>query len=92
MAVTLGKSPIIMTANGDEILPDGRNWKVSTYRFICTTSGRAIVYDKNGGRKLWDSGAQTAPATEETTMASDAWADGFYLSLTGAGEVHIYYA
>lgn len=93
MAVTLGKSPVILDAQGDSIGNDGKQWKVTTIRFVTGgTSGQFILFDKSGGREIIRSGTLNANTSEESG-AIFGWIDGVYVSqLPTGGLVHVYYA
>lgn len=92
MAVTLGKSPVIMTAAGDAITG---NWKVTTIRCVTTTtSGAFILLDVAGGRKIAQSASLNANDAEDlgNIGGTAGWIDGLYVSqIPDGGEVHVYY-
>ena len=92
MAVTLGKSPVIMTAAADEIGNDGKHWAVTNIRYVTTgTDGACVILDKSGGRDV----ARFAPPGANAEASIDLggeWYDGFYIdSIAAGGRVYLYY-
>ena len=90
MAVQLGKSPIIMTAQGDTVADDGRNWKVTCMRFVAVgSSGTAIMYDRPGGREI--ARAILTVVGEAEDIPFDAhWFDGFYYQQNPSDGINAY--
>lgn len=89
MAVTLGKSPVQMTAVGDEITG---NWKVMTIRAVSTTgTGVVILTDNDGSHEIFRSRSLQASDAEESG-ALNYWVDGLKVSQLPTGAiVHVYY-
>lgn len=89
MSVTLGKSPVIMTAQGDTITG---NWKVTTVRFVTgASSGIFILKDASSGRIIIQTRSLQANDSEESG-ALDYWIDGLYVDTIPSGaQVHVYY-
>lgn len=99
MAVTLGKSPIIMTAAADAIggptaLPqNGREWKVVQIRIVNGSgAGTTTLLDKVGGQKIFETVALGANLADGTQWAYPVTMDGIYVSALPSGAtVYIYY-
>lgn len=95
MSVTLGKSPIILTAQGDAIgsattTGMGQNWKVTEIAFIAGGAGSFILKDTNGGRVIAQSG--TMSAGERESVAFYHWIDGMYVdTIPSNSQIHVYY-
>ena len=89
MAVTLGKSPVQMTAVNDAITG---NWKVTTIRVVSTSgTGVAILTDNGGTHEIFHSRSLQASDAEESG-ALDYWVDGITVSQLPTGAiVHVYY-
>lgn len=89
MAVTLGKSPVTLTALNDEITG---NWKVTTIRCVtASTSGAFILTDNAGTHELLRTRALQANDSEESG-AMDFWFDGVKVSqIPAGGIVYVYY-
>lgn len=99
MAVTTGKSPVIMTAIGDLIggpnagAVDGRQWFITTVRFVTTSdSGVVKILDKAGGKVLFESRSLNPNDADEITQVNQ-WIDGAYVQdiPPNGASVYLYY-
>ena len=88
MAVTLGKSPVVMTAVNDEITGP---WKITTIRFITTdTSGSFILTDNGGTHEEFRT--RTLQTNDSEESAPWNWLDGLKVSQIPANaKVYVYY-
>lgn len=100
MAVTKGKSPILMTAVGDAIggpnakTIDGREWKICEIRVVnAAGAGTCTLLDQLGGQKIFESVALAANTADNLThIGRKGWVDGVYVSALAAGAtVYLYY-
>ena len=91
MAVTLGKSPVLMTEAGDSIGNDGKHWFVTSIKVVAgANSGKFSILDKSGGQEIFAS--QQVSANGMDWMELHHVIDGAYVdSMPLGGKVFIYY-
>lgn len=100
MAVTLGKSPIIITAVGDTVggdasVPASRiRLKEPLIRVVTAAAGGDVVLlDKLGGQEVWRSNSMAANSIDSEILPGNVgWIDGLYVSALPAGaKIFVYY-
>ena len=97
MAVTRGKSPVVLTATTDTLNASadiGRLvWYVNEIRVINgANAGDVLLLDVNGGREIFRSTGLAANATDSTRWAEPQFVDDIYVSALPSGAVvHVYY-
>lgn len=88
MAVTKGKSPVLMTALNDTITD---NWKVTTIRCVTTSGTGVFVLNDGTGREILRTRSLQAADSEESG-ALDYWIDGLVVAqIPSGGTVYVYY-
>lgn len=88
MAVTKGRSPILMTAAGDTV---SHKVKVAGFRYVAGGSGKAVLKNSSSGNALWESAQLNANEADES-ISYLGWVDGIYLdTISGGGTVFVYY-
>lgn len=88
MAVTLGKSPVLMTAAADAITG---NWKVTTIRCVTQGAGGVFIFTDADAQEIYRSASLQANDAEESG-ALDYWIDGLVVSQIPAGAIaYVYY-
>lgn len=96
MAVTRGKSPVVMTAQGDTLSESGsvaREWKVSEIRVVnSSTPGDVVIKDQSGGQEVFRSNSLGANDVDSLALGDSYWTDDLYVdTLPSGAKVYVYY-
>lgn len=95
MAVTRGKSPVLLTANGDTLTPSGEKleWKVTSIRVVNgSNAGDVVLLDRSGGSEIFRSNSLGANDVDGTVFGEHVWMDDVYVSSIPTGcKVYVYY-